>query len=155
MKLHFAGSADAARDAQFIARVGAALQLPPDVALELADWSRGARDEITLTYDLTVPVQIEGPEFGAASGAYVDEAAVARLRFDARGALVASEIVLKDERHLKLVKDQITKLADADQIYVPDPGEKIDPKVLAQARHPWFVYEDARGRKRLKRAYIA
>jgi hypothetical protein len=155
MELFFAGDADAARDVEFVARVRAALHLPADVQLECAGWVRDARGEITLTYDLALPVQIEGTEFGAASGTYVDEAAIARLRFGARGELASSEVVLKDERHLRLVKDQIRKLADADQIYVPDSGERIDPKALAQAHQPWFVGEDARGRKRLKRAYIA
>jgi hypothetical protein len=54
-----------------------------------------------------------------------------------------------------LVKDQVKKLAAADQIYAAAPGEEIDTDALRAKRKPWYVETDAQGRRRLKRAYMA
>jgi hypothetical protein len=145
--LHFAGDANAARDAAFVERVRAAFGLSPDAPLELQRAEQNAQGEWTLEYAATQYVAVDGAEFGAANGVIVDERASVHLRFDTRGALVSSQVQLVDERHLQLVKDQIRKLAAADQI---DPAPTNAPP-----RRAWYVETDARRRKRLKRASIA
>lgn len=144
----------AARDPDFIERVKAALSLPQDAQLELQAATQNAQGERAIEYSAT-QMKLEGAEFGAANGVSVDERAVVSLQFDARGALVAFQINPMDERHLKLVKDQVRKLAVADEIYLAAPGEAIDPDALRAKRKPWYVATDAQGRKRLKRAYMA
>ncbi len=154
MKLRFAGDAVAAREAQFVERVRRALELPPDVELKLAGSRRGAKGDIALEYALTWPIQVQGAEFGAADGVFVDEAAVAELHFDTRGALIAHRVAPKDARHLESIKDNIRKLAAQDAIYVVPAGAPIDAGELLSAQKPWIVSPDARGRLRLKRAFI-
>ncbi len=145
---------DAARDAGFIERVRAALGLPPDAPLEFEGVTQNAQGARAVRYTAS-QMKLDGAEFGAANGVTVDERANVSLQFDARGALVSSQIAPADERHLQLVKDQIRKLAAADQIYLTAPGEAIDPDALRVQRKPWYVQTDAQGGKRLKRAYMA
>lgn len=155
IELHFAGDAHAARDADFIEHVKTALALPADAQLELQSATRNAQGERAVAYAVTQAVELQGAEFGAANGVVVDESASVSLRFDARGALVSSQVAPIDERHLRLVKDQVRKLAAADEIFRASPGEAIDTDVLRVKRKPWYVETDAQGRQRLKRAYIA
>lgn len=155
MGLQFAGDADAARDAAFLERVKAALGLRPGSQLELQSATQDKQGKRTIEYTVTQPVTIQGKEFGAADGVVVDERMIASLRFDARGALVSSKLSPIDARHLQLVKDQIRKLAQVDEIYLAQPNQKIDTDALRAQRKPWYVEVDAQGRKRLKRAYIA
>ncbi len=145
---------DAARDAGFIERVRAALDLPPDAPLEFVDVTQNAQGARTVEYSAT-QIKLDGAEFGVANGVTIDEPAAVSLQFDARGALVSSQVTPVDERHLQLVKDQVRKLAAADQVYRAAPGEAIDSDALRAQRKPWYVEKDAQGRKRLKRAYMA
>jgi hypothetical protein len=145
---------DAARDAGFIERVRTALGLPPDAPLEFESVTQNAQGARTVEYSAT-QIKLDGAEFGAANGVTMDERAAVSLQFDARGALVSSQVTPVDERHLQLVKDQVRKLAAADQIYLAAPGEAINPDALRAQRKPWYVETDAQGRKRLKRAYMA
>lgn len=145
---------DAARDPGFVERVRGALNLPPTAQLELQSATQTAQGEHAVEYSAT-QMKLEGAEFGAANGVTVDERASVSLRFDARGALVSSQLEPIDEQHLRLVKDQVRKLAAADQIYLAAPGESIDVDALRARRKPWYVETDAQGRKRLKRAFMA
>ncbi len=145
---------DAARDPGFIERVQAALGLPTDAPLELQSATQNAEGERTVGYS-AVEMKLEGAEFGAANGVTVDQRASVSLTFDARGALVSSQMTLVDERHFRLVKDQVRNLAAADEIYPAAPGEAIDPDALRAKRQSWYVETDAQGRKRLKRAFMA
>ncbi len=147
-------NADAAHDAGFIDHVKAALGLPPDAPLELQSATQDAQGGRAVEYSAAA-MKLEGAEFGAANGVTVDERATISLRFDARGALLSSQITPADTRHLQLVKDQVRKLAAANEIYLAAPGEKIDTDALRAQRKPWYVETDAQGRKRLKRAYMA
>ncbi|MDE3088904.1 MAG: hypothetical protein KGJ80_05925 [Chloroflexota bacterium] len=144
----------AARDAGFIERVKAAVGLPADAQLELQSAAQSAGGERIVKYAAPV-LKLDGAEFGAANGVVVDERVTVSLRFDARGALASSEVAPIDERHFHLVKAQVSKLAAADEIYLAAPGESIDTDALRARRKPWYVETDARGRKRLKRAYVA
>lgn len=146
---------NAARDPGFIEQAKSALGLPADAQLELQNVARSVQGGATVEYAVTLPVKIEGAEFGAANGIAVDERTVASLRFDARGVLASSQVNPIDERHLRLVKDNVRKLAAADAIYVTSPGEAADTDVLRIKNKPWYVETDAQGRKRLKRAYMA
>ncbi len=153
--LRFAGDINAARDAEFVERVKAALGLRPGAQLELQSATQDKQGKHTIEYVVTQPITIQGKEFGAADGVVVDERMIASLRFDARGMLVSSQVSPIDARHLQSVKDQIRKLVQADEIYLAQPNEKIDTDALRAQRKPWYVEVDAQGRKRLKRAYIA
>lgn len=155
MDLQFAGEVSAARDAAFLERVKAVLGLRPGAQLELQRAADDQQGKHILEYAVTQPVTILGKEFGAANGVIVDERMIASLRFDARGVLVSSRVSPIDAHHLQLVKDQIRKLAQAGEIYLAQPNEKIDADALRAQRKPWYVEVDAQGRKRLKRAYIA
>jgi hypothetical protein len=146
---------NAARDPDFIEQAKSALGLPADALLELQNVSRSAQGGAIVEYTVTLPVKIEGAEFGVANGVAVDERTIAALHFDARGRLASSQVNPIDERHLRLVKDNVRKLAAADAIYVASPGEVADPDSLRMKHKPWYVETDAQGRKRLKRAYMA
>jgi len=154
MALKFTGDAIAARDAGFIERVKNALGLLPDARLELQSATQNAQGERAVEYS-AAQIKLQGAEFGAADGVTVDERAIVSLHFDMRGALVSSQITPVDERHLRLVKDQVKKLAAADEIYLAAPGEEIDIDALRAKRKPWYVETDEQGRKHLKRAYMA
>jgi hypothetical protein len=77
------------------------------------------------------------------------------LHFDANGARVSAQVSPPDERHLRLTKDNLRKLATADAIYLASPGEEIDTDALRAQRKSWYVEMDAQGHKRLKRAFMA
>ncbi len=144
---------NAARDAGFIEQVKATLDLPADARLELQGATQNAQGS-TIEYAASA-LKIVGAEFGVANGVSVDERANISLRFDARGALMASQVSPADARHLRLVQDQIKKLAAADEIFLAPPNQDVDPDTLRAQRKPWYVATDAQGRKRLKRAYMA
>ncbi|MBM3129875.1 MAG: hypothetical protein FJ009_14780 [Chloroflexi bacterium] len=145
---------ETARDPGFIEQVKTALDLPADAQLQLKHSARAAAGAV-VEYDVTLPVRIVGAEFGAADGVTVDERVRALLRFDANGARVASQVSPPDRRHLRLVKDNLRKLAAANAIYLAAPDETIDPDALRARRQTWYIQADARGQKRLRRALIA
>lgn len=148
-------SLDQAREPAFIAQVKQALNLPADAELQIQNIARGAGAGGSVDYAVTMPVELRGAEFGAANGIAVDEQVTASLEFDARGQLVRSRVSPIDERHLQMVKDNVRKLAAADQIYLAAPNEEIDSDMLRAKRKPWYVVTDAQARKRLRRAYMA
>ncbi len=153
--LHFAGNPDAARAPDFIARARAALRLPGDAELQLKEAHQDPQGGHRLEYQVTQLVEIKGTEFGPANGVTVDEPVTASLQFDAKGALVSSQVGSIDQRHLELVKDQIKKLAAAGQIASSTTDETSRGEGFAATRKPWRIETDAQGRKRLKRAFIA
>ena len=146
---------ETARDVDFIEQVKAALDLPADAQLQLQSVARGAHGGAVVEYAVTLPIPIVGAEFGAANGVTVDECVNARLRFDANGTPISSQVSLMDERHLRLTKDHLRKLAASDAIYLTAAGEAIDADALRAQRKSWYVETDARGHKRLKRAFMA
>ncbi|MBI3741866.1 MAG: hypothetical protein HY257_08945 [Chloroflexi bacterium] len=154
MELNFAGDESVARDAAFIARIRAQLELAADVELKFAAINREADETRALLYDLILPVVVHGSEFGAADGVYVDEVARAELRFDARGALLQAAIQIQDEKHLHLVKDQIKKLAAQNAIYDASASAIPESEALVEMKKNWIVALDAQNRKRLKRAFM-
>ncbi len=145
---------NATRDPGFIERARTALNLPATAQLEFQSATRTALSEHAVEYS-TNQMKLTGAEFGAADGVTVEERAKVILRFNARGALVSSQVAPIDEQHLRLVKDQVRKLAAADQIYLAAPNESINVDVLRAQRKSWYVETDAQGSKRLKRAYMA
>jgi hypothetical protein len=145
---------ETARAAGLIEQVKAALDLPADAQLQLKTIARDANGA-QVEYDITLPVRIVGAEFGAANGVTVDERVRASLRVDATGARVATQITPLDERHLRLTKDNLRKLAAADAIYLAAPDETIDADALRARHKSWYIQTDAQGLKRLKRAFIA
>jgi hypothetical protein len=146
---------ETARDAGFVEQVKAALDLPADAQLQLQNVARGAQGGAVVEYRVTLPIQIVGAEFGAANGVTVDERVNALLHFDANGACVSSQVSPLDERHLRLTKDNLRKLAASDAIYLAAPGAVVDSDVLRAQRKSWYVETDAQGHKRLKRAWMA
>jgi hypothetical protein len=154
-KLQFAGDIHTANSAEFIEQVKQSLGLPPGARLQLSNQKRGTQGEALLEYAVTVPIRIEGSEYGAANGITVDERVTAELRFDSRGKLESGHATAIDERHLRSVKDNLRKLVAADQIYLATQGEKIDPEKLRSQHKPWYVETDVDACMRLKRAYMA
>lgn len=159
-ELHFAGDPESARAADFVSRARAALRLPDDAQLQLKDAHQDTQGGHRLEYQVTLPVEIKGEEFGPANGVTVDEPVTASLKFDPKGALASSEVSPIDQRHLQLVKDQIKKLAAAGEISPPPAGEAARGALALSGgtdaqRKPWRVETDLQGRKRLKRAFIA
>jgi len=146
---------ETARDAGFVEQVKAALDLPADAQLQLQNVARGARGGAVVEYTVTLPIQIVGAEFGAANGMTVDERVNALLHFDANGVRVWSQVSPLDERHLRLTKDNLRKLAASDAIYLAASGAAIDLDALRAQRKSWYVETDAQGHKRLKRAWMA
>lgn len=136
---------DTARDAGFIERVKAALDLPADAQLQLQSVVPGADGVAVVEYAVTLPIPIVGAEFGAANGVTVDERVNARLCLDANGAPISSRVSPIDERHLRLTKDHLRKLAASDAIYLTAPGEAIDADALRAQRKSWYVETDAQG----------
>ncbi|MGE5263322.1 MAG: hypothetical protein ACM3S0_08070 [Acidobacteriota bacterium] len=159
-ELRFAGNPEAAREADFVARARAALRLPEDAQLQLKDAHQDTQGGHHVEYQVTLPVEIKGEEFGPANGVTVDEPVTASLQFDPKGALASSQVSAIDQRHLQLVKDQIKKLAAAGEI-APPSADRPSRGALSLAegtdanRKQWRVETDAQGRKRLKRAFIA
>ena len=143
-----------AGDAAFIAQVRTALDLPADARLQLQTAARTLPGGARIEYAVTVPIVITGVEFGVAAGVTVDERTSVALQFDARGALVSSQVTPVDEKHLRAIKTNVQKLAATDQIYVATFGEAIDPDVLRAQGKPWYIETDADARKRLRRAYM-
>lgn len=145
---------DAARADAFIARVKRALALPADAHVRLKQIAR-ANDGATVEYDITLPIRIEGSEFGAANGVTVDEHITARFSFDARGVRVSTEITQPDEQRLRALKDNVRKLAAQNAIYLAAPNESINSDALRAQRKAWYIQTDAQGYRRLRRAFIA
>jgi hypothetical protein len=148
--LRFAGDANAARATDYIARARSMLSLPQDSQLELIRVAPDAPGGHLIEYAVTVPVEIHGTEFGVADGVTVDERVTATLRFDGQGKLVSSQVSSIDQHHLDLVKDQIKKLAAADEI-----GAAGEQRPADSHRKLWRLENDAQGHKRLKRVQIA
>lgn len=143
-----------ARDAGFVERVKVDLGLTKDARLDLQSANQTAQGERVIVY-ASSQMRLEGAEFGVADGVAVDEPATASLKLDSSGNLISSQIAPIDDRHLRAVKDQVRKLAAADEIYLAAPGQVMDVNALRAQRKPWYVETDAQGRKRLKRAYVS
>ncbi len=143
-----------ARDASFIERVKAVLDLPKDAQVQFKSLTRDA-DGLLVEYDITLPIRLVGAEFGVANGVTVDEHLTARLRFNARGARVSTQITPLDEQRVRLMKDNVRKLVMTNAIYLAAPNEKIDPDLLRARHQAWYIQTDAQGHKRLRRAFIA
>jgi hypothetical protein len=143
-----------ARDARFIERIKVALNLPAEAQVQLKNLVR-EEDGVLVEYDITLPIRIVGAEFGVADGVTVDEHLTARLRFDARGTRVSTQVTPLDERRLRLMKDNLRQLAKMNAIYLAAPDEQVNPDVLRARRQAWYIQTDAQGRKRLRRAFIA
>lgn len=148
-ELRLIGNADSARDANFIERVVAALNLPSDMSLEFRRAIPAAHGGTRVEYSAVESIVVQDADLGIANGVTVDERASVELLFDANGAFLSHQLKLSDERHLELVKDNIRKLAAADEIALT-AQDRLDIK-----RKSWYIETDAQGRKRLKRAHFS
>lgn len=144
--LHFVGDAARAHEDDFVTGVRAALDLPEDAPVSLKQVIPDSHGGHLLEYETTLPVALEGEQFGIADGVTVDEPAVARMQFNAAGALISAQATPADPRHLTLVQDQVKKLVAAGQI--------AHSREHAPGRL-WYVETDKNGRKRLKRSFMA
>jgi len=146
---------DDVRKSDFIEQVKAALGLPHDTQLELQGIVLNSQGERIVTYSAKIEIKLESVELGEADGVVMDQWMMVSLRFDARGGLVSSHAGSLDESRVRQAREQIRRLLAADEIYVPAPGEKIDPTILRAQHKPWYIAIDEQGRKRLRRAYIS
>lgn len=141
-----------AREPTFLERVKSALRLPEEVELEFARLSRDSEGGL-LEYIFMQPILLQGPDYGPADGVTVQEPTSARLRFDKDGMFVSFQVSLVDEQHLHSVQEQVRGLAAADQIS-PVSSDLSGRPAFDLGPKPWYVAPDAKGRKRLKRAFV-
>lgn len=142
-----------ARDTRFIEQVKTMLDLPADAQVRLKNLAR-EENNILVEYEITLPIHIVGAEFGVANGVTVDEHLTARLRFDARGVRVSTQVTPLDEQRVRLMKDNVRKLAMMNAIYLAAPGEQVNPDELRARHQAWYIQTDAQGYKRLRRAFM-
>jgi hypothetical protein len=147
-ELHFTGDLDSARQADFLTRVCELLGLPRQVQLKLVGVNRDQSGGHTIDYAATKSIRLNGSEYGVADGVTIEEETTARLYFDAAGRLGSFHLGPFDEHHVQRIRNQVKRLAAADEIAAERPN--ADPSAK-----PWYVETDARGVKRLKRAHIA
>lgn len=144
---------EVARDSKFIEQVKTALDLPADAQVRLKNVTRDANG-VWVEYDITLPIRIVGAELGVADGVTVDEHLTARLRFDVRGTRVATQVTSLDEQRVRLMKDNVRKLAMMNAIYLAAPDEQVNPDELRARHQAWYIQTDAQGHKRLRRAFM-
>ncbi len=147
-ELRFVMNANSPVEPDFLAGVGKLLRLPRQAQLQLAGVHAEPEGACSIEYRVVVPVRLEGPEYGIADGATVDEQSSVRLSFDVRGKLLSSHFNGIDDRRVALVRDQVKKLAAQGQI------ASTRPEASSQAK-PWYIEQDPQGIKRLKRAQMA
>lgn len=145
---------ETARDSEFIKQVKATLDLPTDAQVQLKNVTRDANG-VWVEYDITLPIRIVGAELGVANGVTVDEHLTARLRFDARGTRIETQITPLDEQRVRLMKDNVRHLVMMNAIYLAAPDEQVNPDELRARHQAWYIQTDAQGYKRLRRAFIA
>ncbi len=153
-RLRFSGDLNAARTPAFIQEVKRAVGLDDDVPLQFQAFRGNSRGGQTLEFSGTVPMELHGAAFGPADGACMDIPSIVSLSFDQDGALISHQISPVDARSLELIKDQVRKLADTGQID-PSPVVGSEGQAVPAPRKQWHVELDPRGRKRVKRTFMA
>ncbi len=148
VELWFGRDSNIALEPDFLIRVRELLQLPQHAQLELAGIQADSKGGCSIEYAIAIPIQLCGREYGIADGVVVDERSTAKLSFDGTGKFISSSFDGTDERHLKLVRDQVRKLAASDQIAPTRPEATSGSK-------PWYLEKDSQGVRRLKRAQMA
>ncbi len=154
MELRLPRDFDPARAGEILDRARPQLNLPPDARLEVTQVktrSRGTQIQFTAQS----PTPLSGPNLGPAEGVTVEVNGHGALEFDKQGRLVKASYSPDDPHQLDAVRANLANLAATNQIYVALAGEQVNPDVLRQQGKSWYVEQDADGRRRLKRAFIA
>lgn len=102
------------------------------------------------------PHQLRGAELGVADGAVVELGEMMSLEFDREsGKAVAGDIDRPTEEDVKFLHESVLRLVSKRQVGYR--GRGLRPPTLAELmlrKQPFYVAEDARGVKRLYRAYF-
>jgi hypothetical protein len=114
------------------------------------------RDQ-TRVLHYTAPRQIElkGKTLGVASGAVVTVTDAVAVQIDPDGKVVSAHHHKVDRAQEKRIHDHVAKLVERNRVYAAKEGEAIDPDALIDRKQPYYIDYDARGRKRIRRAFIA
>lgn len=153
-RLSFSGDPNAARTPAFAQEVKRAVGLDDDIPVQFQASRGNLRGGLTLEFSAVVPMELHGAAFGPADGACVDVPSSLSLSFDQDGALISHQVSPVDARSLELVKDQVRKLAETGQID-PVPTAASEGQVAPAPRKQWHIELDPRGRKRVKRTFMA
>lgn len=144
-----------AQDApEVLKRARLVLDLPPDAELRVENvrkTSRGTRIDFSYTH----AVKIKNRELCGPKGICVDVSSHGDLRFNSRGNLVKFNVIPTDPTQVRALSDHLSKMVERGQVYVAKRGEQVDPEQLREQGKAWYVEEDAKGNRRLKRAWIA
>ncbi|SRR5712692_6670296 len=148
-----------------------AIKLPVDLMGEGAeDFLRVARDALELgsVTDLKIDghefegsdtllhlsfnedVQVKDPKLGQLDGIYVPYSGTASLRFDKEGILQEYEVVQPNEATEYTLKVTVAQMMQQGEIYIPKPGEKIQPENFTWSQKFAAVTDD-KGHRRLVR----
>jgi hypothetical protein len=139
---------------EVLQRARPVLELPPEAELrveEVRKTSRGTR----INFSYTQPVKLADEALRDVCDVRVDVSSRGALRFNPRGHLVMYKVIPTDPRKVRAISDHLTKLVARGQVYVAKPGEEIDPAQLREQGKTWYVQEDAKGVRQLKRAWIS
>lgn len=130
------------------------LDLPPDAELRVENvrkTSRGTRIDFSYTH----AVRIENRELCGPKGICVDVSSHGDLRFNARGNLIKFNLAPTDSTQVRALSDHLSKMVAGGQVYVAKRGEQVDTEQLREQGKAWYVEEDAKGNRKLKRAWIS
>lgn len=137
---------------QILEQARALLDLPLEADLHVetvARTRRGTRIEFSCIRTVELDA---GPVIHCV---YVEVTGRGRLRFDARGSLVASHVEPPDENQLHTLRVQLERLVESGQIYVAAPGEQVEIGELRARGQSWYVESGPDGKQYLRRAWIA
>lgn len=144
-----------AQDApEVLKRARPVLDLPPDAELRVENvrkTSRGTRIDFSYTH----AIEIENRELCGPKGICVDVSSHGDLRFNSRGSLIKFNVVPTDLAQVRALTDHLSKMVAGGKVYVARRGEQVDPEQLREQGKAWYVEEDARGNRKLKRAWIS
>jgi hypothetical protein len=130
------------------------LDLPNDAQLDVENVTRSARG-VRIDFSYTTSVELDNHELRDVAGVRVDIRSHGDLRFNSKGTLVQYQVEPADDTQVRAIRDNLAKLIAADKVYIAEPGENVDPDKLRALGKPWYVEQDAQGRKHLRRAWIS
>jgi hypothetical protein len=143
----------------------AAAQEPAPIELQRALRIRGGEliyarevertdDETVVQYRAERLIPLKGKQFGPADGAWVPMQGGVTLNVDQRGMVEFSGFYRARAQDVKAVRDHVSKLAEREKIADASPEDESEIVELVTRRQPYFIEQDEKGNKILRRAYI-
>lgn len=137
-----------------LAQARPVLELPPDAQLRVDKVIQSPRGT-QIDFSYTTSVELDDDTLQEVAGVRVDVSSRGDLRFNANGALVDYAVAPADPRQLRAISDHVAKLIENGELYIAKPGERVDVDRLRALGKSWYLEQDDKGAKRLKRAWIA